>query len=73
MDHISKPLNELMDLFSFSLYGISRSEAWKRGICLECKQPALPKCYSEAGKKEYEISGLCEECFDLLKESEEGK
>ena len=46
--------------------GITQTEAWGKGICVECKQPALPKCYSEAGRKEYNISAMCEVCFDAL-------
>lgn len=33
-------------------------------ICLVCKLPALPRCYSDAGRREVAISGLCEPCFD---------
>jgi hypothetical protein len=64
MEHISNPINAFMDQMSMDIYGISRSEAWSKGICLECKELALPKCYSEAGVKEYKMSGLCEACFD---------
>jgi hypothetical protein len=38
--------------------------ALDKGICIDCGQPALPNCYSEAGREEYMISGLCEKCFD---------
>lgn len=34
------------------------------GLCIVCGQPALPRCYSEAGRKEYGISKMCEPCFD---------
>ena len=34
--------------------------------CLQCKEEAIPKCYSEAGKREYFITHLCEECFDAI-------
>ncbi len=40
------------------------AEAIEEGICIDCKEPAIPKCYSEAGLREYHISGLCETCFD---------
>ncbi len=54
--------------------GITQTEAWARGICVECKQPALPKCHSAAGRSEYNISAMCEECFDAMfaEEFEEG-
>ena len=38
----------------------------EQGICWQCKQLAIAKCYSDAGKREFQISGLCEECFDSL-------
>jgi hypothetical protein len=55
-----------------SLAGLlPREEAWKTGVCVQCRQPALPKCYPEAGRREYRISGMCEECFDELFKEEE--
>jgi len=38
----------------------------KEGLCIECKRPALEHCYSETGRKEVAISGLCEECWDKI-------
>jgi hypothetical protein len=32
------------------------------GLCVACGEPALAKCYSEAGRRQ--ISGMCEKCFD---------
>ncbi len=58
-------MNELRkteDNLSRSLFGISKDEALASGICIDCKGP--PKFYSDAGKKEYRISGMCEYCFD---------
>lgn len=40
------------------------AQAWKNGVCASCLQPALENCYSEDGRKEYRISGLCEKFFD---------
>lgn len=42
----------------------ARNDAIARGICVKCKRDK--SWYSEAGKKEYYISGLCEECFDKI-------
>ena len=44
--------------------GMTTAEAWAKGICIDCKQPALPKCHTDEGRGEYRISGMCEECFD---------
>jgi len=41
-------------------------QALLQQLCIQCKEPALPKCYSDAGRKEYRISGLCELCFDKI-------
>ena len=35
-------------------------------ICLNCGRPALEHCYSNAGRREVFISGICEECFDTM-------
>lgn len=45
--------------------------AQAKGLCPECGRVALEHCYTEAGKKEVAISGLCEECFDAMFEEEE--
>lgn len=42
----------------------------QEGICFNCELPALPRCYSNAGKREFFISGLCEKCFDNLFQEE---
>jgi hypothetical protein len=44
--------------------GMSPAEAKAQGLCFECKEPALAKCHSDAGRREYAISGMCEKCFD---------
>ena len=36
------------------------------GLCISCDLPALPRCRTDAGRREYGISGLCEVCFDNL-------
>ena len=59
-------VNQLKDNLSEQIYGMKRSTGIEKGLCIHCKEPALPKCYSEAGRKEYKISGLCEKCFDSI-------
>jgi hypothetical protein len=63
--------NNILDKFSLKLHGITLTRALQEGICVRCKKPVLERCYSEAGRKEFQISGLCELCFDKLT-SEEG-
>ena len=43
----------------------------EQGICFQCELPAMPRCYSDAGRREFRISGLCEKCFDGLFAEEE--
>ena len=59
-------LQEFKDTLSTTLFGSTKAEATTQGLCIQCKEPALPKCYSAAGIREYHISGLCEECFDKM-------
>jgi hypothetical protein len=35
-------------------------------LCKHCKKPAYERCFTEAGRKEVGISGLCEICFDII-------
>lgn len=59
-------LQEFKDSASKSAFGMTKQYANVKGICVHCKEEALPKCYSEAGRREYRISGLCEKCFDKI-------
>lgn len=59
-------LQKLKDSMSKGLYGMTAREAMMTGKCIDCREPALPNCYSAAGKKEFFISGMCEKCFDKL-------
>ena len=61
-------LQDFKDVIAKDIYKMTTKEAIEKGICIQCHETALPKCYSEAGKREYKISGLCEECFDEIAE-----
>jgi hypothetical protein len=39
---------------------LARSE----GKCFICQEEAKPRIHTEAGEREYRISGCCEDCFD---------
>lgn len=43
----------------------------QRGTCWMCGEQAIPKCYSDEGRREFAISGLCEPCFDDLNGEED--
>ena len=59
-------LQEFKDNFAKHLYGETVEEATAKGTCIQCKQPAIPRCYSVNGLAEFSISGLCEICFDAI-------
>jgi len=42
-----------------------------KGLCIQCGQDAMNKCRTEEGRREFHISGYCEECFDALFEDED--
>jgi len=57
-------LQNFKDTIAKGLYKLTVREAHADEICIQCREPALSKCYSDAGIREYTISGLCEQCFD---------
>jgi len=59
-------LQDFKDDLSKALYGKTTADTKESGLCIQCNEPALPKCYSDAGRKEFSISGLCEKCFDSI-------
>jgi hypothetical protein len=40
--------------------------AREQGKCFVCQEDAAPRIHSEAGEREYLISGCCEDCFDEM-------
>lgn len=59
-------------------FGLTKPQAINLGICVSCKKPIHDgrardpgAIYSEAGKREYQISGVCETCFDTMFAEEE--
>jgi hypothetical protein len=59
-------LQDFKDSFSRNLFGKTVKEATSTGTCINCEKNAMENCYSEAGRREYYISGLCEKCFDKI-------
>ena len=61
-----KTLQDFKDDLSESIYGKTTQDAIDGGNCIHCGKNAMDNCYSEAGRKEFKISGLCERCFDEI-------
>jgi len=63
--HKQNSLQDLKNTITKNIFKITKEEAIKKNICIDCKQPITDKSfYSLAGQKEYKISGMCEHCFD---------
>lgn len=60
---MSGDLQAFKDALSRAATGLTVVEARAKGICAQCRNP--PEFYSEGGRREYPISGLCEFCFDM--------
>jgi hypothetical protein len=65
-------LRDFQDAISREAHGLTKAEAIEQGICVDCKKPnALSRCVTDAGRREYYISGMCEECWTKLFSEEE--
>lgn len=47
-------------------WGTSRSRCIKLFFCVKCQHPVEKHIHSEAGWREFHITGLCEDCFDEM-------
>ena len=70
-------LQDFQNKIARDLYGITTQDAIKGGICIQCRNKVVdfsfvrPRFdedffYTEGGRREYFISGLCEKCFDSI-------
>lgn len=57
-------LKQFQDDLSRAAHGMTKDEALKAWICIECRKP--PTWSGEPGRREYLISGLCEPCFNAI-------
>ena len=79
-DGANMTLREIEDNLAKALYGMTKTEAISRRVCVQCKQPIERRepyeqkpgsIYSYEGAREYNISGLCEYCWDKIFEEDE--
>jgi hypothetical protein len=47
-------------------FGRNRKTSFEKGICVDCGQPVNFNFRNDISAKEYEISGLCQECQDSI-------
>lgn len=62
-------LEKLKTELAQGIYGITKQEAYARNICIDCKEPWEPKTHTDAGRREYRITAICEECRDKMFEN----
>jgi len=55
-------LQQFRDAAGREAFGMTREEALAQGVCISCKRP--PTFSTEAGRREYALSAICEPCFD---------
>lgn len=63
-------LGDLKNTIAKEAFGITPDDAKAKGICIRCQKEAKPRCYSPAGLREYNNSGMCEFCFDLVTDTD---
>lgn len=61
----SKQMIEFLDGFTLQTFGNIRSESIEHDICVCCGQPAV-EFKDELSKKEFSISGMCQNCQDSV-------
>jgi hypothetical protein len=61
-------MNKMVDSLATHLFGMTIAEAIEKGVCIQCKRKALPRCPEWVNVKEYAKSGLCAKCFNEITE-----
>lgn len=62
--------NPFLDELAKAAFGRTKSEAIKKGICVNCGKPA-DEFKDELSAREFEISQLCQSCQDSVFEEME--
>lgn len=61
----SPEITAFLDSLSRAFFGISRTEAIEKGICIFHKTP-VTEFRDEQSRAEYTMSGLCQQCQDKM-------
>ena len=59
MEHLSSPLRKIQDEIALRHFGMTKTDALEKGICVKCKEEA-----TMWGR--YLVSGLCETCYVIV-------
>ena len=66
----SKELQNFVDDFTKKNFGKSLTDSQKERVCVICHKP-ITGFKDELSRREYEISGMCQECQDKIFEEEQ--
>jgi hypothetical protein len=58
-------IRNMLDGLSTQMYGRSSSESIKQDVCMRCGKSAK-EFKDDLSLREYAISGLCQECQDII-------
>ena len=61
----SPEMQKTVDAFAKSLFGRSATDARKSFVCVTCGKP-VEGFRDDLSRKEYQISGMCQECQDSV-------
>jgi hypothetical protein len=59
----SQGMKNFLDGFTVEIFGMSRSEAIKNGVCVIC-QTVADNFHDDISEREFKISGMCQNCQD---------
>jgi len=59
------PLSQA-DSAALRQYGMLKSDAISKSVCLKCKQPMQEGCHSVIAFQQWKASGICGDCQDDL-------
>ena len=63
----SEDITLILDGISNDIYDMTSTEALEKDICIDCKKDMKPDAFkTDAGRIEYAITGLCEDCYDKI-------
>jgi hypothetical protein len=57
-------MNQLKDLLAKNLFGLTVGQAHDMMVCIACKRDIEQFLETERERNEYNVSGLCFECFN---------
>jgi hypothetical protein len=61
----TQEMERQLDILSMDMFGTSRTDSFRKCLCVMCKGPAV-EFKDSLSRKEYGISGMCQKCQDAF-------